>query len=255
MRIFFSVFAGCLLFAPSGWAQCPLASGPSTGTCYTSSFAEVDTFNTTTVTQQVSTFRTELKGRMQGGAYIFDQTYSVAFTDPSFAAHLMQAKSVLAGAGAVSFTGPTQLSTNQSLVSSVTNTVQTGSQTTPSAVTTTYIGPLTIFTGNHGICSSFAVAQAAASGNGCSLPGTTFLIGAGGTDIDTLLVSQVTISQTATTTNTTLTSQVYEIDGFVAGAAPPGTPAPPSAILTFIGLAGLGIYAARSRKSQSFNRG
>jgi hypothetical protein len=249
MRIFFSVFAGCLLFAPSGWAQC------HSGTCYTSSFAEVDTFNTTSVTQQVSTYSTELKGRMQGGTYIFDQTYAVAFTDASFPAHVTQAKSVLTGVGAVSFTGPTQLSTNQSLVSSVTNTVQTGSQTTPSAVTTTYIGPLTIFTGNHGICSSFAVAQAAASGNGCSLPGTTFLIGAGGTDIDTLLVSQVTISQTATTTNTTLTSQVYEIDGFVAGAAPPGTPAPPSAILTFIGLAGLGIYAARSRKSQSFNRG
>jgi hypothetical protein len=112
---------------------------------YTDSVAEVDTYNTTSVTQQVNTYQVELKARMQGGAYLFDQTYSVAFTDPSIAAAIVQAKNLLTNAGAVSLTGPTQLSSNQSLVSSLINTVQTGTQTTNALVqTTAYIGPQTI---------------------------------------------------------------------------------------------------------------
>jgi hypothetical protein len=81
--------------------------------------------HTSSITQQVNTFQTELKARMQAGAYLFDQTYSVAFTDPPIAAAVTQAKNVLTGAGAVSFSGPTQLSSNQS-TTSVMNTVQTG---------------------------------------------------------------------------------------------------------------------------------
>jgi hypothetical protein len=214
------------------------------GVTVTDALAEVDTYITTSATQQVNTFQTELKARVQGGSYLFDQTYSVAFTDPSFAAHITQAKGVLTGAGAVSFTGPTQLSSNQSTTSS-TSTVQTESQSTGSVVTTAYLGPQTIYVGNLGICSTVAIAQAASQTNGCSISGTLFPIAAGQEDFNTLEVNQVTISQTATTTNTTLTSQVYEIDGFGAGAAPLATPAPPSVILAFLGLAGLGIYAVK----------
>src|SRR5579863_1832436 len=133
--------SGFLLLAPAAWGQ-----------TFTTSTAEIDSYNTTNATQQVNTFQVELKARMQGGAYLFDQTYNVAFTDPSFPAHITQARSVLSGAGAVSFTGPTQLSSSQSLVSSLVNTVQTGSQTTTVAGTVAFIGPQTIFTGNHGIC-------------------------------------------------------------------------------------------------------
>ncbi len=242
------VFAGLLSIALPTWAQ--------TGTTFTSSLAEVDTYNTTNVTQQVNTFSTELKARMAGGSYLFDQTYNVAFTDPSITAAIASAKSVLTGAGAVSFTGPTQLSSNQSLVSNAVNTVQTGSQSTPSVVTTAYIGPQTIFTGNHGICPSLAVAQAASTGNGCSLPGTSFPIAAGGIDYDTLEVNQVTISQTATTTNTYLTTQVYEIDGFAAGVTPTpigpsATPIPSSLLLTLMGLAGCGFYFGYQRRAKA----
>ena len=76
-----TVLSGCLLLAPATWAQA----------------------NTTGVTQQANTFLAKLKARMQGGStYLFDQTYSVAFTDPTVQAAVTQARNLLTGAGAVS---------------------------------------------------------------------------------------------------------------------------------------------------------
>jgi uncharacterized protein (TIGR03437 family) len=220
MRIYvWTILFGCVLLAPAAWGQ----GNPGNGTVTdTSTLAEIDTYNTTSVTQQVNTRQVELKARMQGGAYLFDQTYNVAFTDPSIAAAITQAKNLLTNAGALSFTGPTQLSSSQSLVSSVINTVQTGSQLTNALVyTTTYLGPQTIFIGSHGICQSYNALDLVPSQlTGCSLPGTSFVIAAGGEDLDTFEVRLVTISQTVTTTNTTLTSQVYEIDGFTSSFGP-----------------------------------
>jgi hypothetical protein len=231
------------------------------------STAEIDTLGTTSVTQQVNTYQVELKARMQGGAYLFDQTYNVAFTDPTFAAHITQAKSVLTGAGAVTFSGPTQLSGTQSLVSSVTNTVQNGSQLTGTqsgsyqyvAPTT---GPLTIYTGNRGICQSYAFPpNAPPQLTGCSLPGTPLTFGPSIISVVntvipaytnfTLTVNLVTIGQIATTTNTYLISQVYEIDGYPAGVTPPTTPAPASLVLTLLGLAGCAFYLARQRRASA----
>jgi hypothetical protein len=120
-----TILFGCALLAPAVWGQ-----GQGQTTTVTTSTAEFDKYNTTNVTQQLNTYQVELKARMQGGAYLFDQTYNVAFTDPSITTAIAQAKSALTGAGAVSFTGPTQLSSTQSRVSSLVNTVQTGSQST-----------------------------------------------------------------------------------------------------------------------------
>jgi hypothetical protein len=230
--------------------------------------AEIDTLNTTSVTQQATAFQVELKARMQGGSYLFDHTYNVAFSDPSITAAIAQAKSVLTGAGAVSFTGPTQLSSTQS-TSSSTNTVQTGSQSSGMPTNTyTYTapttGPMTIYTGNRGICQSYSFpASAPPVLTGCSLTGTPIVFGpsyySSGIfyipeyDTDTLTVNLVTISQTATTTNTTLTSQVYELDGVAASGAP-ATPAPPTLLLVLVGLVLAGMYAARQQLRQALTR-
>ena len=257
-----TLFAVCLLLTPAAWAQRP-ATSVSAGTTETTSSATVNTYNTTNVTQQVSTFQTELKARMQGGAYLFDQTYNVAFTDPSITAAITQAKSVLTSAGAVSFTGPTQLSSNQS-TTSATNTAQTGTQSQVLLGSADWIGPVTISIGQRGACASYTLAPVSTSNasgligsngsyallSGCS-GGQSYALASGSQDIDTLVTSLVTISQTVTTTNTTLTSQVYELDGLAAGATPTppsATPAPPSLILCLIGLALAGLYAARRKR-------
>ncbi len=71
-------------------------------TNWTVSTAEIDAYNTTNVTQQANTYKVELKARMLGRAYLYDQTFNVPYTDPSIQTAITQAKSVLTQAGALS---------------------------------------------------------------------------------------------------------------------------------------------------------
>ena len=192
------------------------------------SSAEIPIYNTTNVTQTATAYSTEIKSRMQGGMYLYDQTFSAPYTDPSVQAAITAAKAALTAHGALSFTGPTQLSSKQS-TSSGTNTVQniTGAQVL-SVTTTEYVGPQTLDIGDHGYCQSVTLPTPPAYPvfNGCTggslAPLSIFGAGytAGTFDKDTLTVYQVTIAQTVTTTTTTLTSQVYEIDGVTSPFSP-----------------------------------
>ncbi|HYL78864.1 MAG TPA: hypothetical protein VEU96_32035 [Bryobacteraceae bacterium] len=244
MRTLGLLSAACLLSVPLAvWGQSP---GTNTVTA-TSSQVEVDTFNTTNVTQRVDTFSTEIRARIGSGPFLYDQTFNVAFSDPAVQNAITAARNVLTGAGAITITGPTQISSNTSQVNSQTNTVQTNKQTTSVVVgTKEFVGPATITVGNLGICTAFtfdSVSPTYANPTGCSLPGTPFAIVAGGIDFDTRTLTQATVSQTATTTNTFLTTQVFELD---AGQPAP-TPAPPSLILALTGLVGAGLYSIRRR--------
>jgi hypothetical protein len=236
-----AVFAGFLVPALVAWAE-------GTTTTSTSGFA-LDTFNTTHATQQVNTFQVELKARMQGGAYLFDQTYSAALSSPTVQTGITQAKSVLTSHGALSFTGPTLLSNHQS-TTTTTNTVQNGTTDgTPIISTKTFIGPITIMIGNFGSCTGYTDSgpQGRPVPSGCTGgTATTLSVVSGGEDIDTFVIQPVTVNQTVTTTNTTLTSQVYEIDGFTT--PPAATPAPPSLILMLVGLTSAGLFLARHRQ-------
>ena len=188
---------GMLAVAP-GWGQstsCPTNGTPAT----TSTISTTTIYSDSTVNaaQQMNTYQVELKARMQGSStYLYDQTFNAAYADSTVQAAIVQAKTVLTNSGAVSFTGPTLLSSSQSTSSSTSTGpwVTTGSAT--SYATTEYVGPQTIMIGAN---QSIA----------CAIP-------AGGIDFDLLGTTTLTRQQTVTTTNTTLTSQVYEIDGVVA---------------------------------------
>ena len=93
-------------------------------TTFTTSTAEVDTYNTTNVTQRVDTYTVQLKARIQGGTTVFDQTYHVAFSDALVLGGVAQAQAALTAVGAKQVQGPSQLSSSQTLAGSVTNTVQ-----------------------------------------------------------------------------------------------------------------------------------
>ena len=193
-------------------------------TDYTTTVAEIDTYNTTNVTQEVNAYQVELKARMQGNTYLYDQTFNVPFADSTVQAAITQAKSVLTQTGALSLTGPTQLSSTTS-TASATNTVQAVQSNNTYFGTTTYFGPQVIAVGSRGICQTSSVPPASTASSlypvltGCT-SGTVMNLFAGAEDIDTIITSFVTIGQTVTTTNTTLTSQVYEIDGFISSFSP-----------------------------------
>jgi len=207
--------AGTAAIALSAFAFRPALAIPvaTTGTSFTASTATVETIIDTPVTLHVNTFSTELTAQMQGGPVLYDQTFPVAFADPIFQTAIGTAESVLTGAGAVSFLGPTLLSSTNTL-SSMTNTVQTGSMVTGTSVTTTeYIGPVTINIGYLGVCQSYPPLT------GCT-GGTPFVLAPGQVDFDTLTVTLVDIFTTTTTTNTDLLTQVYNLIGVPASAVP-----------------------------------
>ena len=237
--------AGTAAIALSAFAFRPALAIPSitttANTSFTTSTAEVDTIIDTPVTKQVNTHSTELTAQMQGGPVLYDQTFPVPFADPIFQSAIGTVESVLTGAGAVSFLGPTLLnSTNTS--SSTTNTVQTGLMVTGTSVTTTvYIGPVTINIGDLGVCQSYPPLT------GCT-GGTPFALSAGQTDYDTLTVTLVDIFTTTTTTNTDLLTQVYDLVG-VPVAAP--VPEPPAWTLLGAGLLGVGCIFRQRIKDRA----
>ena len=219
----------------------------------TTSTATIVAYNITTAPDQaVNTFQVELKARMQGGSYLYDQTLNAAFADPAVQAAIAAAESVLTAAGAVSFAAPAQLSSVQS-TTSATNTVESGRTSQTYTGTKLFIGPQTILTGTLGTCQTSTVPPASTLTSfypvltGCTA-GQSFSVAPGGAEYDTLVTSFLTINQTVTTTNTTLTSQVYELDGLtqLAVSGPDSLPAGeleypyPSATLTATG--GTGSY-------------
>jgi hypothetical protein len=232
--------AGTAAIALSAFVLRPaLAIPATTATSFTTSTAEVNTIVDTPVTQQVNTYSTELTAEMQGGPVLYGQTFPVAFADPVFQSAIGAAESVLTGAGAVSFLGPTLLSSTNT-PSSTTNTIQTGETSNVSVTQTLYIGAsggTTINVGDFGVCQSYPPPT------GCTIGGTPFFIPTGGTDVDTFTLTLVDIFTTTTTTNTDLLTQDYNLVG-VPLAAP--VPEPPSWFVFAMLLTGTG-YIIRQR--------
>jgi hypothetical protein len=236
--------AGTAAIALSAFAFRPALAIPccTTTTNFTVSFAEVDTIIDTPVTKQVNAYSTELTAQMQGGPVLYDQTFPVPFADPIFQSAIGTAESVLTGAGAVSFLGPTLLSSTNTL-SSTTNTVETGSMVTGTSVTlTVYFGPQTINIGDFGVCQSYPPPT------GCTIGGTPVFLSAGQSDYDLFTLTLVDIFTTTTTTNTDLLTQVYNLVGIPAAAA---VPEPPAWTLLGAGLFGFGFVFRQRIKGRA----
>jgi len=214
-------------------------------TNFTSSTAEIDTTVNTAVNNQVNTYSTELIARLQGGPTLYDQTFGVAATDTAFLTAVTAAESVLTSDGATSFTGPSLLSSN--------DTLSTSTSSVQSSVTTVYtsvgdfVGPQTIYVGNFGVCGSYSLNGGGYPVlSGCSNAGSAFTLLSGQTDIDTFVLSFYNVQTTTTTTNTDLLTQVYELDGVVTTQST--VPEPGTLSLLSFGLAGIFLRRRKSPK-------
>jgi hypothetical protein len=185
---------------------------------------------------------------------LYDQVFNVPIIDPLVLAGIVSAKTILAGHGAVSYLGPSLLSSNTSLIGSVTNTVPTGSALSNVIVgSATFVGPQSINVDNFGVCQSYALnvnpnAQSPINYptlSNCSLTPAILDLTAGQTDFDTFVLSFVTFTQTTTTTNTDLVTQVYQLTGIAAST---GVPEPATGLLLLAGLAGMGFRRSRRGK-------
>ena len=201
---------------------------------------------------------------MAGGPVLFDQTFNVAYSDPTVQAAVAQAALDLTGAGATSITGPTETSSSQTLVNSSSVTVANSTTDNIILQTTTWIGPQTVLIGNFGVVQGYTLLPVSAGlgpvqadppivvqgtdpispGNNAIIPTggnpQAFTLLAGQTDINILTFSFVDIDQTTTNTDTYLTTTVYDMVGSVVSV-----PEPSSALV--LGLGGIAFALYRWR--------
>ena len=185
-------------------------------TTFTTSTVFYEAVHTTSVSERLDQFSTRVIGRLAGGSVVYDQTFSVPFSDSTMQAALVQTTNALVGAGAMTFIGPTLTSNLQALVSSSSNTVQNSSQTNPIIGTYIYPGPYNLVVGDLGSCesytlltnSSYAIPMGLSSGSP-----QLYSVQLGVINIDVETLNRTDIYQTTTVTNTYLTTQVYELVG------------------------------------------
>lgn len=229
--------------------------------------AQVNIIHDTAVNQQVDTYSLELRARLLGGSFLFDQFFNAPLGDPTVQTAVTQAQNVLTGAGALSILGPSLLSNLQSLVSSTSMTVQ-NSRVFRQEITgiAQFIGPQTIMYpgssisfSNPGtaVCDSYSLGtpSTALSGDatyatfsGCNPAQQSFFIPAGTVGINSSDLGLFDVFQTTATKNTVLHTQIYELDGIKASAVPE----PNSSALLLIGL--LGLVAQPLRKMRKARR-
>ena len=207
---------------------CTSDNVPNPGGSYviTNSCSRTQVLQATTATNTVNAYQTTVTSELGSGPFLFDASFNLPYSDAVVQAEVLQAENDLFSAGAASDSGPTLVSSTQSLSSSVSTVT---SAPVDSGVgflsTTTIFGPATILVDNLGLCQGL-VAQGSGlfSPTGCSGQGTPFVVFAGQTDQNINGDEVFDINQVTTTTDTTLTSQTYNLDG-VLGVSPVLEPA------------------------------
>ena len=193
--ILLRIAAACLLPLWLGISAASAQTTSTNTTTYTTSTKTIyeDTYNPLSLT--VDEYSTEILALLNG-SIIYDQTFALAFSDPTVQAAVQAAEALLAADNAT-FGAPVLTSASTALASSVTaNSAPVTTGTDVSFTTTMYIGPQTIMVGDN--------------------QSQSFTIVPGGIDYDTLVTSDVHQSIDVVTTNTYLTTQFWQIDGVTA---------------------------------------
>ena len=225
---------------------------PST-TCYTGTNSTTQTFTTQDLTQQTDAYVTEILGKLNGGT-VFDQTFNLAYSDPTVQTGVTSALAAITslGGSSVIIAGPTQVSQIVTLLSSTSSTTSVVQSQTITVTVVGLVGPLTLpFDGSGigflGICATGGGSGALPTGcsGGNATPG---VLAPGQKDINTNANTAEQILQTTTTTDAYQIASVYLLDGTAQGVS--AVPEPSTWAMLLLGFAGLGFMAYR-RKSKA----
>jgi len=192
----------------------------SGATIFTTSSAEYDSNQTTTVSQQLTNYSTELIAKLPNGTVVYDQTFNLAYSNATVQAAIMTAAVDLTNAGAATYTGPAQTSSLKT-TNSVSVTVTNSTSTNYVIGTKEWIGPVTNLVGNFGVISGYTfdpvVTNYAIPTGWNGNPGTDALL-PGSIDYDTMVLVLADIFKTTTNTSIYTNSSVYVMTGIVAQA-------------------------------------
>jgi hypothetical protein len=203
---------GALLGARPADAQ---GTNTITATCSTETHQTITMLPTVFV--RSDQFLTRVTAHLGPNPNLYDQTFSAPFSDPSVQAAIATATTDLQGAGAVAILGPSLLSSQTTLVNSVTVNQDTVDHSTVTVTTTAFVGPQCLGVGNRDTAQSVPCPPVACGGAppASSSPcfGTPFPIVPGGTDFDTLTHTEVFVNRVPTETDTFLTQAHYDLLG------------------------------------------
>ncbi len=240
---------GALLSAILAILAVPPSEGaiPGNGTSLTTFTEESSTakvYHSSWVSQRLDVSRTRITASDPHGAVVYDQTFDLPFADPAVQAAAATARQAIVAAAAPLqpiITGPTLQSHIVAISDRQSVTQETGRTPGETKTMALTVGPAVL-------CTVVATTAGQGVPPSCDPLALPAWINFGADALSTLVVRQIDITQTITTTDTTRTTEEYTLTSTAAGTDTAQIPALSDLGLLALGLglAAIGVFRLRA---------